>query len=121
MKCYFDHAKLDLHQMAIEFVAWSECLLESCRGEASSAKQHLEEASASTPNNIAEGNEKWSKKDRKRFFEIARGSALVCASCLDILVGRQRVERPNIVAGKEKLRRGVIRFRGAEKSAGGVT
>jgi four helix bundle protein len=104
MKCSFDHEKLDVHQMAIEFVAWSECLLESCRGKASSAKQHLEEASASIPNNIAEGNGKWSKKDRKTFFEIARGSALECASCLDILVARQRVERPHIVAGKEKLR-----------------
>jgi four helix bundle protein len=84
-------------------VAWSECLLESCRGKASSAKQHFEEASASIPNNIAEGNGKWSKKDRKRFFEIARGSALESASCLDILVARQRVERPHTAAGKEKL------------------
>ncbi|MGM0491269.1 MAG: four helix bundle protein [Planctomycetota bacterium] len=89
--------------MAIEFVAWSECLLESCRGKATSAKQHLEEASARIPNNIAEGNGKWSKKDRKRFFEISRGSALECASCLDILVARKRVERPQIAAGTEKL------------------
>ena len=73
------------------------------RGKASSAKQHLEEASSSIPNNIAEGNGKWSKRDRKRFFEIARGSALECASCLDILVARQRVDRNHIAAGKEKL------------------
>ena len=74
MKCYFHHEKLDVYQTAIEFVAWSECLLESCRGKASSAKRHLEEASASIPNNIAEGNGKWSKRDRKKFFEIARTS-----------------------------------------------
>ena len=103
MKCYFDHEKLDVYRIAIEFVVWSESLLESCRGKASSAKQHLEEASSSIPNNIAEGNGKWSKRDRKRFFEIARGSALECASCLDILVARQRVDRNQIAAGKEKL------------------
>ena len=78
-------------------------MLESCKGKASSAKQHLDEASSSIPNNIAEGNGKWSKRDRKKLFEIARGSALECASCLDILVARQRVERTHIGAGKQKL------------------
>jgi len=43
------------------------------------------------PNNIAEGNGKWSKKDRKKFFEGARGSSLECASCLDILVAKCRI------------------------------
>ena len=96
MKYYFDHERLEVYQIAIEFVAWSESVLESRKGKASSAKQHLDEASSSIPNNIAEGNGKWSKRDRKKFFEIARGSALECASCLDILVARQRVERTHI-------------------------
>ena len=103
MKYYFDHERLEVYQIAIEFVAWSERVLESCKGKASSAKQHLDETSSSIPNNIAEGNGKWSKRDRKKFFEIARGSALECASCLDILVARQRVERTHIAAGKQKL------------------
>ena len=71
--------------------------------KASSAKQHLDEASSGIPNNIAEGYGKWSKRDRKKFFEIARGSALECSSCLDILVARQRVERTHIAVGKQKL------------------
>ena len=83
---FFDHEKLEVYQVAIEFVAWSEILLEECKGKAASAKKHLDEASSSIPNNIAEGNGKWSKKDRKKFFEVACGSALECASCLDILV-----------------------------------
>ena len=77
MRCYFDHERLEVYQIAIEFVAWSERLLESCRGKASSAKQHLEEASSSNANNIAEGNGKWSKRDRKKFMEVARGSARI--------------------------------------------
>ncbi len=63
----------------------------------------VEEVSASIPNNIAEGNGKWSKRNRKRYFEIARGSALECASCLDVLVPRRRIDQPQIAPGKEKL------------------
>ena len=103
MKYYFDHERLEVYQIAIEFVAWSESVLESCKGKASSAKQHLDEALSGIPNNIAEGYGKWSKRDRKKFFEIARGSALECSSCLDILVARQRVERTHIAVGKQKL------------------
>lgn len=103
MEHYFDHEKLEVYQVAIEFVAWTESLLEGCRGKAASAKQHLDEASSSIPNNIAEGNGKWSKRDRKKFFETARASALECASCLDVLVAKRRVDRNRIVVGKEKL------------------
>ncbi len=90
--------------IAIQFVAWSEILLEDCKGKAASAKKHLDEASSSIPNNIAEGNGKWSKNDRKKFFEIARGSALECASCLDILVAKRRISAERIVEGKKQLR-----------------
>jgi four helix bundle protein len=46
-------------------------------------------ASQSIPLNIAEGNGKSGPADRRRFFEIARGSALECAAIQDVLqVGR---------------------------------
>ena len=104
MEFYFDHEKLKVYQLAIEFVTWSETLLEECQGKAASAKRHLEETSSSILNNIAEGNGKWSKKDRKQFFEVARGSALECASCLDILVAKQRIRGDRVIQGKEQLR-----------------
>ncbi len=42
-------------------------------------------------NNIAEGNGKRSLPDRCRYLDIARGSALECAACLDGLVARRKL------------------------------
>lgn len=42
-------------------------------------------ASQSISLNIAEGNGKALEADRRRYFEIARGSALECAAAQDIL------------------------------------
>jgi len=69
--------------------------------------------------NIAEGNGKYTAPDRCRFFDIARGSALECAACLDVLVAKKRHARAE--QGKEMLRRivsmlvGLIRSTSAER------
>jgi hypothetical protein len=49
------------------------------------AKDQLDRASTSIVLNLAEGNGKRSHPDRCRYFDIARGSALECAACLDVL------------------------------------
>ena len=38
------------------------------------------------------------------FFEVARGSALECARCLDVLVAKRRITADRVIEGKEKLR-----------------
>jgi four helix bundle protein len=43
--------------------------------------------------NIAEGNGKATSGDRRRYFEIARGSALECAAIQDMLAGVRCVVR----------------------------
>ena len=63
------------------------------------AYDQLDRASTSIPLNIAEGNGKYTAPDRCRFFDIARGSALECAACLDVLVARKRLARAE--QGKE--------------------
>jgi four helix bundle protein len=52
----------------------------------------LERASPSILLNIAEGNGKYTPTDRCRFFDIARGSALACAACLDVLTARKQMK-----------------------------
>ena len=70
-----------------------------------SAIKHLDGASQSIANNIAEGNGKRSPIDRPRFLDIAIGSALECAACLDGLVARRRLDATVALTGKTILRR----------------
>lgn len=101
---WFDHEKLEVYREAIAFVAWLSTLLEGTIriGE---VKDQLDRASTSIPLNIAEGNGKYTPKDRCRFFDIAHGSALECAAGLDILVARARATPDQIRPGKENLQR----------------
>ena len=84
----FHHEKLTVYQRALEFASWSQDLIESLTKKTSTRDQ-LERAGGSIGLNIAEGNGKFSPKDRARFFQIAHGSALECAACLDLLVARR--------------------------------
>jgi four helix bundle protein len=102
MKIYFDHEKLDVYRESINFCGWVGEFLPSISAKAA-AKDQLDRASASIPLNIAEGNGKLSAKDRSRFFEMARGSALECAACLDVLVVRKLTKEESVAAQKERL------------------
>jgi len=104
MKTYFDHEKLDVYREAIAFCAWVGELLNGITARAA-AKDQLDRASTSIPLNIAEGNGKFSVKDRARFLEIARGSALECAAALDVLVARKLAATEQIETAKENLAR----------------
>jgi four helix bundle protein len=104
MKAYFDHEKLDVYQEGIAFCGSIGELLSAITAKAA-AKDQLDRASTSIPLNIAEGNGKFSDPDRSRFLEIARGSALECAACLDVLAVRKLILPERIVLEKERLAR----------------
>jgi four helix bundle protein len=104
MKIYFDHEKLDVYQEAIAFCGWVGEFLAAITAKAA-AKDQLDRASTSIPLNIAEGNGKFSAKDRARFLEMARGSALECAACLDVLLVRKLTSEEQVVLSKERLAR----------------
>ena len=103
---YFDHERLDVYRVAIEFVVWAQELNDRLPvGKRGSAAKQLERATTSIPLNIAEGNGKRSRKDRSRYLDIARGSALESADCLDVLLARGALTPSNISKGKNLLRR----------------
>jgi four helix bundle protein len=98
----FHHEKLTVYQRALEFATWSQDLIESLTKK-TSTRDHLERAGDSITLNIAEGNGKFSQKDRARFFQIAHGSALESAACLDLLVARRCCTGNAITRGKAIL------------------
>src|SRR5271170_5613162 len=102
--CWFDHEKLDVYREAITFVAWLSALLEATVriGE---VKDQLDRASTSIALNIAEGNGKYTLKDRCRFFDIAHGSALECAAGLDVLLAKGKLTPEQVRPGKESLQK----------------
>src|SRR3984893_13470010 len=104
MKTYFDHENLDVYREAIAFCGWVGKFLATIAAKAA-AKDQLDRASTSIPLNIAEGNGKFSGKNRARFLEIARRSALECAACLDVLVARMLAAPEQIENAKENLAR----------------
>jgi four helix bundle protein len=104
MKIYFDHEKLDVYRESIDFCGWVGEFLASISTRAA-AKDQLDRASTSIPLNIAEGNGEFSSKDRARFFEVARGSALESAACLDVLLVRKLAMEEQIILAKERLSR----------------
>ncbi len=80
----FGHENLDVYRAAIEYVSDAFRLCEQLKGHRN-AKDQLLRASQAIPLNIAEGNGKVTEGERRRFFEIARGSALECGAIQDVL------------------------------------
>jgi four helix bundle protein len=63
----------------------------------------LNRAAHSLSNNIAEGNGRVTKPDRRNFFTIARGSAQECVPLLEIARRRSLITDPAALALKERL------------------
>jgi four helix bundle protein len=66
--------------------------------------ERLDRSSTAMPLNIAEGNAKFSMKDRSRFLDIANNAAADCAATLDVLVAQKRLAGDEIGEGKLILR-----------------
>lgn len=98
----FDHEKLRAYQEALKFSAWCEPLLAALPAKLA-ARDQLDRASTSVVLNIAEGNGKRSHVDRCRYLDIARGSVVECAACLDILVARKVLDATKAGEGKAIL------------------
>ena len=105
----FDHEKLEVYQLALEFVSWLTQLIAEVRESKSPNLRdiidQIDRASTSTVLNIAEGNGRRATKQRARFFDDARGSATESAGCLDVLIAKRATSRERVVEGKETLLR----------------
>ncbi len=79
------HEQLDVYRLSIDYVAWVFGQASNLTGTHRHARDQWLRASQSIPLNIADGNGKSTEPDRRKYFEIARGSALECAAIQDVL------------------------------------
>ncbi len=101
----FDHEKLDAYRLTIEYIAESFEVARSLSGVHRHTRDQWIRAAQSIALNIAEGNGRRSPKDRSRFFDIARGSALECSAIQDVLVVTDGIETSRGEVMKVKLSR----------------
>jgi four helix bundle protein len=112
---YFDHEKLIVYQKVLSFIEWLESLSVFSNKRIDVISQ-LDRASNSVVHNIAEGNGKYSGKDRCRYFDFARGSALESAACLDVMLCKKMILKDDNVHGKIILKEIVSMMVGLIKS-----
>src|SRR5258708_35169974 len=116
----FDHEKLRVYQEALAFASWAEIVLERAK-KSSPVHDQLDRARISILLNIAEGNGRYTAPDRCRFFDMARGSGLECAACLDLLAVKNVIDQKELAHGKEILQKivsmlvGLIRSNSADR------
>jgi four helix bundle protein len=99
----FSHDKLRVYRSALEFISWSAALIQSEAIGLSCARE-LDKHATGIVLNIAEGNGKFSEKDRRRFLQIALSAGLQAATSLDILEARSVISRRQNERGKLQLR-----------------
>jgi four helix bundle protein len=104
----FDHERIDVYRRSMDYVAFSYGLAKTLAGTNRHARDQWLRAAQSIPLDIAEGNGKQSLTDKGRFFEIARGSALECASIHDVLRVCDWIDDDTNQFGKSNLKRIVL-------------
>lgn len=112
---YFDHEKLHVYQKALLFNEFTHKILSRIRFQ-TEIKNQLDRASISILLNIAEGNGKFSPKDRCRYFDISMGSTLESSACIDILYIKNFINDDEKKKGKEILNEIVAMLIGLIKS-----
>ena len=110
MRTYFDHEKLDVYRLELQFITWVTGLLAKIKQRPTDARiaevsDQLDRASLSALLNTAEGNGRRQRQTRAKFFDDVRGSVTECAACLDALVAKKVCIQEEIDDGKQLLLR----------------
>src|SRR5580765_5531571 len=103
MKIYFDHERLEACKKALAFASWSETILERLPKTVAVHSQ-LDRARTSIVLNIPEGNGRFTAADRCKFFDIARGSGVESAGCLDLIFIKKLLSEAELDQGKILLK-----------------
>jgi four helix bundle protein len=99
----FMFEKLEVYQKAVDLADEMAALTEGFPRGYGFVVDQLNRAALSIATNLAEGNGRFTKPDRRNFFTIARGSAQECVPLLELARRRGLVKEPASIALKERL------------------
>ncbi len=88
----FDHEKLDVYKVAIEFVILADEVIGHLPRGKSYLVDQLQRAGSSISLNIAEGAGEYSGSEKCRFYRMAKRSATECAGIFDICKSLQLID-----------------------------
>jgi four helix bundle protein len=112
----FDFENLKVYQRALDFIDKIFCLLKDLPREYRfSIGDNLLRAALSIANNIAEGNDKTSNKERYRYFNTSSDSARECVSVFIVLKRQKLIKEDFFIELKEDAREITSMLRGLQR------
>ena len=104
MKEVWGHETLNIYPKSIDFIEWiSSKIMSKLRRDPKIADQ-LSRASSSIALNIAEGSGKHTEKDKRKYYAIARGSAMECSAIFDVLSARKLITKEDRLKARVLLK-----------------
>ena len=79
------HEKFEAYQLAVQFLKIALHLNQQIPKGNSALRDQFKRAATSVVLNIAEGSGKFDEPDRRKFYSIARGSAMESAAICDVI------------------------------------
>lgn len=99
----FMFEKLEVYQKTVDFADEIATLTEGFPRGYGYLVDQLNRAALSIATNLAEGNGRFTKPDRRNFFTIARGSTQECVPLLEIAHRRGLIQKQASLALRERL------------------
>ena len=99
----FMFEKLEVYQKALDFADRVAAITEKFPRGYYFLIDQLNRAALSITTNLAEGNGRFTKPDRKHFFVIARGSVQECVPLEEIALRRGLIDECSALAFRERL------------------
>jgi four helix bundle protein len=99
----FMFERLEVYQKAVDSADEVAAMTEAFPRGYGLLVDQLNRAALSIATNLAEGNGRFTKPDRRNFFTIARGSAQECVPLIEIAPPRGLIQEPTALALRERL------------------
>ena len=112
------YEKLEVYQVAMEFLKLAVQIAQQIPPAHADLADQLKRAAVGPPRNIGEGAGKRTPADCRKYFDIARGSAMECGVHLDVCAALSLVQPALIERGKTLLEREVAMLTRLSQSQG---